>query len=157
MTLQKAMVSSNTIEHITPTSFFDKLNEEFHFTLDPCATPENKKCDKFFTKKEDGLLQDWSKDIVFMNPPYGGQTKKWIKKAYEESLKGAVVVCLISVGTNRSYWHEYIFPFASQIRWIRGTLKFSDSKSSAPFASALIIFDKQKVYEPKHLWNYFNK
>lgn len=149
--LQEAMVSSKTVEHITPQFFFDRLNEEFHFTLDPCATHDSHKCEKYFTIEENGLLQDWSKDIVFMNPPYGGHTGDWIKKAYEESLKGATVVCLIAVGTNRSYWHDYIFPFASQIRWLRGTLRFSDMKSTAPFACAIIVFDaKERNFPPVH-------
>jgi site-specific DNA-methyltransferase (adenine-specific) len=157
--LQEAMVSSKTVEHITPQFFFNRLDKEFHFTLDPSATHINHKCEKYFTIKENGLLQDWSKDIVFMNPPYGGHTGDWIKKAYEESLKGAVVVCLIAVGTNRSYWHDYIFPYASQIRWLRGTLKFSDMKSTAPFACVVVVFNKRLSinYHFQHVWNVSSK
>ena len=141
--LQKAMVSSKTNEWATPQDLFDKLNKEFNFTLDPCSTHENHKCDKYYTMKEDGLLQDWSNDIVFMNPPYGGQAGKWIKKAYNESLNGSVVVCLMVSATDRSYWHDYIFPYAKDIRWIRGRLKFGTAKHTAPFASAIIIFGGQ--------------
>lgn len=89
-----------------------------------------------------------------MNPPYGGHTGDWIKKALEESQKGAVVVCLIVSSTDRSYWHEYIFPFASQIRFVRGRIKFGNSKSTAPFASAVVIFS-QKEYTQKIV--YFGK
>jgi site-specific DNA-methyltransferase (adenine-specific) len=137
------MVSSKTNEWATPQWFFDELNKEFNFTLDPCSN-DNHKCDKFFTIKEDGLKQDWSKDIVFMNPPYGGHTGDWIAKALEESKKGAIVVCLIVSSTDRSYWHEYIFPFASQVRFIRGRLTFGKANSTAPFASAIVIFSKKK-------------
>lgn len=143
MALQKAMVSSKTNEWSTPQDFFDKLNYEFNFTLDVSATRENAKCSKFFTIEDDGLKQDWSRDICWMNPPYGGHTGEWIKKAYEESLRGSKVVSLIVSSTDRSYWHDFIFPFASEIRFIRGRLKFGDSKSTAPFASAVIIFDKE--------------
>jgi phage N-6-adenine-methyltransferase len=148
MALQKAMVSSKSNEWETPYNFFMELHKEFHFTLDPCCTLQTAKCYKHYTKLEDGLKQDWSKDVVFMNPPYGGHTGDWIKKAYEESLKGAVVVCLIVSSTDRSYWHEFIFPFASQIRFVRGRIKFGNSKSTAPFASAVVIFS-QKKYEEK--------
>lgn len=134
------MYSSLTGEWGTPQDFFNELNREFNFTLDVCATKDNTKCSKFFTKEEDGLKQDWSKDIVFMNPPYGGHTGDWIKKALEESQKGAIVVCLIVSSTDRSYWHDYIFPYAKQIRFIRGRLKFGEAESTAPFASAVVIF-----------------
>lgn len=138
--LQKAMVSSKSNEWETPQELFDELNREFNFTLDPCATSQNTKCHKYYTKKENGLKQDWSKDIVFMNPPYGGHAGLWIKKAYEESKKGAVIVCLIVSSTDRSYWHDYIFPHASEIRFLRGRIRFSEAESTAPFASAIIVF-----------------
>ena len=140
MALVKVMVSSKSNEWATPQDFFNLLDNEFNFTLDPCSTNENTKCKKHYTIAEDGLSEDWSNEVVFMNPPYGGNTGTWIKKAYEESLKGATVVCLIVSATDRSHWHEYIFPFAKQIRWIRGRLKFGDAKYSAPFASAVVIF-----------------
>ena len=136
-------------EWATPQWLFDCLNKEFRFTLDPCATNENHKCARYFTIKEDGLQSDWKKNSVFMNPPYGGQTGNWIKKAWEESEKGATVVCLITASPDRSYWHDYIFQHAAQIRFIRGRLKFSESKQGAPFASAIIVFDKKKKYSPK--------
>ncbi|MEK6879685.1 MAG: DNA N-6-adenine-methyltransferase [Nanoarchaeota archaeon] len=154
--LQKAMVSSKTFEWETPQELFDNLNKEFKFTLDVCANKNNAKCKKYFTIKDDALKQDWGKNIVFMNPPYSRLTNDFVEKGYKESLKNAIVVCLISVGTNRSYWHNYIFPFASQIRWIRGCLKFSNS-NSAPFASAIIIFDKKNKYKEKYIWNYHYK
>lgn len=132
--------SSKTNEWSTPQAFFDELNKEFNFTLDPCATSENAKCTKYFTVEDDGLKQDWSKDTVFMNPPYGREIKRWIKKAYEESLKGATVVCLIPSRTDTAYWHNYIFGKADDIRFIKGRLKFGGSKNPAPFPSAIIIY-----------------
>jgi len=146
MALIKSMISSKTNEWETPQWFFDELNAEFGFTLDPCSN-RNHKCEKYFTIKEDGLKQDWSKDIVFMNPPYGGHTGDWIKKAMEESQRGAVVVCLIVSSTDRSYWHDYIFPYAQQIRFIRGRLTFGDANSTAPFASAVVIFSPYQYTE----------
>ena len=132
--------SSKTNEWSTPQDFFDELDKEFNFTLDPCATSENAKCTKYFTVEDDGLKQDWSNDVVFMNPPYGREIKYWVQKAYEESLKGATVVCLIPARTDTAYWHDYIFGKADDIRFLRGRLKFGDSKNPAPFPSAIIIY-----------------
>jgi site-specific DNA-methyltransferase (adenine-specific) len=75
------MFSSKTNEWSTPQNFFDELNREFNFTLDPCATKENAKCKKFYTKEDDGLKQNWDNEIVFCNPPYGSEIKDWVKKA----------------------------------------------------------------------------
>lgn len=140
----ESLVSSNTNEWGTPKNLFGILNEEFNFTLDPCSTNVNHKTDKYYTQNEDGLSQDWSGEHVFMNPPYGYQTSRWIEKAYEESLKGAVVVCLITARTDTSYWHDIIFKYAAQIRFIRGKIKFDGAKWNAPFASAIVIFGSKK-------------
>ncbi len=136
------MFSSKTDLWSTPWNFFDKLNDEFHFTLDPCSTHENAKCYKHFTIEEDGLLQDWGNEVVFCNPPYGRQIKDWIKKAYEESQKdNTTVVMLIPARTDTIYFHEYIYHKA-EIRFIKGRLKFGDAKNAAPFPSMVVIFGR---------------
>lgn len=104
MILKKAPHS----EWATPQAFFDLYAAEFEFTLDVAATAKNAKCARFFTKADDGLAQDWSADVCWMNPPYGREIGAWVKKAYEESLRGATVVCLIiPVSTDVDWWHEY--------------------------------------------------
>lgn len=132
--------SSKSNEWTTPQHLFDELNQEFNFTLDPCATEENAKCSKHFTIEDDGLSKDWSNDVVFMNPPNGREIKKWIKKAYEESLNGATVVCLIPARTDTMYWHDFIFDKADDIRFLKGRLKFGNGKNSAPFPSAIVVY-----------------
>ncbi len=132
--------SSKSNEWYTPQYLFDELNEKYQFTLDPCASHENAKCDKYFTIEDDGLTKDWSKDIVFMNPPYGRNIKHWIKKAYEESVKGATVVCLIPARTDTTYWHDYIFNNAYNIKFLKGRIKFGGASNSAPFPSAIVVF-----------------
>ena len=135
------MFSSKTDLWSTPSDFFDKLNDEFHFTLDPCSTHENAKCYKHFTEEENGLLQDWGNEVVFCNPPYGRQIKDWVKKSYEESQKdNTTVVMLIPARTDTIYFHEYIYHKA-EIRFIKGRLKFGDAKNSAPFPSMVVIFE----------------
>ena len=135
------MFSSKTDLWSTPNDFFDKLNDEFRFTLDPCSTHENAKCYKHFTEEENGLLQDWGNEVVFCNPPYGRQIKDWVKKAYEESQKdNTTVVILIPARTDTIYFHEYIYHKA-EIRFIKGRLKFGNAKNSAPFPSMVVIFE----------------
>ena len=135
------MFSSKTDLWSTPNDFFDKLNDEFHFTLDPCSTHENAKCYKHFTEEENGLLQDWGNEVVFCNPPYGRQIKYWVKKAYEESQKDNTnIVMLIPARTDTIYFHEYIYHKA-EIRFIKGRLKFGNAKNSAPFPSMVVIFE----------------
>lgn len=139
--------SSATNEWATPQALFDALNEKYAFTLDPCSDGLNAKCSKFFTEKDDGLSQDWSQDTVFMNPPYGRAIGDWIRKAYEESVKGATVVCLIPSRTDTRYWHDYVMK-ADEICLIRGRVKFGGSKQSAPFPSAIITFSGGKTTNP---------
>jgi len=131
---------SRSNEWGTPQALFDKLNSEFDFTLDPCATDENAKCKRHFTVKDNGLAKSWEGERVFMNPPYGRQIRHWIKKAFEE--KGATVVCLIPARTDTRYWHDYCMQ-ADEIRLIKVRLKFGDSKNSAPFPSAIVIFKER--------------
>lgn len=131
--------SSATDLHATPQDFFDKLNEEFHFDLDVCATAENAKCAKFFTKDDDGLNQLW-RGVCWMNPPYGREIGVWMKKAHESAQEGATVVCLVPARTDTRWWHEYAIQH--EVRFIRGRLKFGDAKNSAPFPSAVVVMRK---------------
>ena len=142
---KELMFSSKTDMWSTPQEFYDKLNDEFNFTLDPCATEDNAKCDNFFTVDDDGLKQDWSGNIVFCNPPYGRAIKDWVKKSYEESLKNnTTVVMLIPSRTDTIYFHEFIYGKA-EIRFIKGRLKFGDAKNSAPFPSIVVIYRNNEV------------
>ena len=137
--INKGLFSSNTELWATPQDFFDKLNEEFGFTLDPCALPDNAKCAKFFTPEDDGLAQDWSGERVFCNPPYGRKIAAWVKKCHDEAQKGVFVVMLIPARTDTSYFHDYIYHKA-EIRFIRGRLKFGNADQGAPFPSMVVIY-----------------
>lgn len=130
--------SSKTDLWATPQDFFNSYNEKYNFTLDVCADTTNHKCEKYFTKEMDGLQQKWE-GICWMNPPYGKEIKKWMKKAYESSLNGATVVCLVPSRTDTQWWHEYAMK--GKIEFIKGRLKFGGSKNSAPFPSAVIVFE----------------
>lgn len=138
----QACLSSKTDNWATPQDFFDNLNEEFHFTLDPCANEENHKCDLFFTKEQDGLTKDWGEHVVFCNPPYGKEIANWVRYSYEQSQKSnTTVVMLIPARTDTRYFHDYIYGKA-EIRFIKGRLKFGDATTAAPFPSMVVIYRK---------------
>lgn len=136
------MFSSKTGQWATPCEFFEKLDWRFGpFDLDPCASEGNAKCANFFTEEDDGLTKSWEGFVSFVNPPYGRGIEKWIKKAYEESRKeNTKVVMLIPARTDTKYWHKYVMK-ADEIYFVKGRLKFGDSENSAPFPSAVVVFD----------------
>ena len=138
----KVHFSSKTDLWSTPQAFFDKYDDIYGFTLDVCATKENAKCSSYFIKEQDGLNQKWF-GVCWMNPPYGRGIKDWVKKAYESSLNGVTVVCLLPSRTDTSWWHDYCMK--GTIEFIRGRLKFGDSKNPAPFPSAIVIFNEKGV------------
>lgn len=138
--MNSGMFSSATSEWATPQDFFDALDAEFHFTLDPCSTDENAKCKKHYTRADDGLSKDWTGEVVYCNPPYGREMPKWIRKCYEHMAKGGVAVMLIPARTDTKAFHDYIYG-KTEIRFARGRLKFGNSKNNAPFPSMVVVFD----------------
>lgn len=134
------LFSSKDEEWATPQKFFDQLDSEFHFTLDPCALPSNAKCTHYFTPEDDGLTQDWGGNVVFCNPPYGRKVGAWMKKCYEESLKpNTTVVVLVFARTDTAWFHDYVYGKA-EIRFVRGRLKFGNQKNAAPAPSMVAIY-----------------
>jgi phage N-6-adenine-methyltransferase len=139
--LNQSLFSSKRLDWETPHHFFKELDDEFHFTLDPCCQPENAKCAKFYTPKENGLSRDWQGETVFCNPPYGKQITEWVIKCQKEGNKpGTTVVLLIPVRTSTRYFHQYIYKRAQEIRFIKGRLRFVGAPYQAPFPSMLVIF-----------------
>lgn len=136
--INKGLMTSNTCEWATPQKFYNELNNEFHFNLDPCSTKENHKCQNYFTKEQDGLVQKWVGYRVYCNPPYGREISKWVEKAYIENKSGTFVVMLLPARTDTKWFHDYIYK-QHEIRFIKGRLKFNDGKNNAPFPSMVVI------------------
>lgn len=130
----EALFSSKSDNWETPQDFFDKINDEFHFTLDVCATEQNAKCTNYYTVEQDGLAQPWT-GVVWCNPPYGKAVKQWCKKAAEAN---CTVVMLLPARTDTAWFHDYIYGKA-ELRFIRSRLKFGNA-DRAPFPSMLVIF-----------------
>lgn len=131
----------------TPQYLFDKMNEEFNFTLDPCCEIETAKCEKYYTPYENGLSKSWGGEVVFCNPPYS-QLYIWLKKCYEESLKpNTIVVALVPVSGSSKWWNRLVTN-KCEIRFIEGRVAFVGAgKSPAPFSSVWLIYggeDNQK-------------
>lgn len=146
---QKTLFSSASDEWSTPQKLFDELHDEFRFTLDPCATKENAKCKRFYTKADNGLSFSWKGERVFCNPPYSkNQIGLWLEKAAIScSHYGTLTVFLIPARTDTRWFHNHVWDKDShrawlntEIRFLKGRIKFGDSKNSAPFPSMIVVF-----------------
>ena len=116
---------------------FESLDQEFHFTCDVCALPENAKCKDFYTPEIDGLTQEWH-GVCWCNPPYGRAIGKWIEKA---SKSACTVVMLLPARTDTKWFHNFIYKKDGvEIRFLKGRLKFGQSKNGAPFPSMVVVF-----------------
>jgi site-specific DNA-methyltransferase (adenine-specific) len=136
--LNESLFMSNKDDWETPKDLYAVLNTEFNFSLDPCCSKETAKCSSYYTIEDDGLSKDW-KGTVFMNPPYGRVIMNWIKKAKEESDKGATVVCLVPARTDTKWWHTYCMKSA-EIRLLTKRLTFEGANNKATFPAAIIVF-----------------
>jgi phage N-6-adenine-methyltransferase len=143
-------------ERYTPSSVFSPLNQEFSFTLDVCATAESSKCQRFFSKEENGLAQDWSGERVWCNPPYD-DIRTWVEKAWAS--EAALVVMLVPAWTDRGWWRDLIEPyrdarlthddFLLATRFIPGRIKFGlptnpegAGAGTPPFWCVLLIWSR---------------
>lgn len=139
------MLTSNSAEWSTPAMLYDRLHAKHSFVLDVCASEENKKCAYFFSREEDAMKQNWAMPgrAIWMNPPYGRGIGTWVAKAYETSLSGTTVVCLLPARTDTSWWHD--FCTRGEIEFLKGRLRFSGHKENAPFPSAVVVFKGKKL------------
>ena len=137
--MNKALFSTGSGEWETPQELYNSLNAACGFDLDVCATADNAKCQRFYSKEQDGLTQDWI-GRVWCNPPYGRDVEKWVKKANDEHAKhGTFIVMLLPARTDTKWIHNLIFGVANVI-FLPGRLKFTGSNNSAPFPSMLAIW-----------------
>jgi len=167
-----AIFSSKKWDWGTPWSFFRKIDDIFHFTLDVCASDWNAKCERYFTEEDDGLTQPWGTpgnlEMCFMNPPYGKEYRKatgkdiwdWMKRAYYEWRRGrARVVCLIPARTDTiKTWHRYAFK-APYILFIEGRIHHDagpavQKKSGGTFPSALVIYSELTPNQIRRLFKF---
>jgi len=153
--MDDVLFSSKSGEWETPQELFDILDEEFHFTLDVCASADNAKCKTFYNEKINGLDKPYGDFVCWMNPPYGRGIGAWIEKAYKEAQAGATVVCLVPARTDTRWWWDWATK-AHEIRFLKGRLKFGGAPASAPFPSAVLVFESCKCSFGPHTswWNW---
>lgn len=125
--------SSQRLDWKTPKAVYQILDAEFNFDFDPC--PVN--------PKFDGLSIEWG-GANYVNPPYGRELPRWVAKGFAEWQKGKTVVFLIPSRTDTRWWHDFCMK-ATEIRFIKGRLKFDEHQNSAPFPSAIVIFKGEKI------------
>jgi phage N-6-adenine-methyltransferase len=144
---QQVLFSSKKNDWETPQELFDQLDLRYGpLMMDVCASEENAKCPGWMDKGRDGLSLSWYLyKACWMNPPYGREIGKWVKKAYEESWLGCLVVCLLPSRTCTRWFHEYIYNQPNvEIVFIKGRLRFGGSRHSAPFPSMIVVFHPPK-------------
>lgn len=143
--INNVMFSNATDQWATPQDFFDSLDGEFEFDLDPCADETNHKCEEYYTREDDGLSQNWGGKRVFCNPPYGREIRKWVEKCSSEVRDGTceLAVMLIPARTDTKWFHDYIYGKADEIRFVKGRLRFGGSPNSAPFPSMVVIYKRK--------------
>ena len=153
MSMNKGMYSSKKDNWGTPKKLFNKLNEEYNFTLDPASDDINFLCKKHYTKEMDGLNQSWQGEKVFLNPPYGKGMIKWVEKARNEWLLGdCTIVLLLASRTDTHWFHDYIYAVdGAKWEFTERRVKFIDPDTgkeagSPAFGSIIVTFEKGKVY-----------
>lgn len=117
----------------TPSGFYAQINEEFNFNFDPCPLNKN--------PETDGLTIKWG-ERCYINPPYGKAIRFWLEKGLKEIESGdtKIAVFLLPAYTDVKWFHEIVLLKASEIRFIKGRLKFGEHNNTAPFANMLVVF-----------------
>ena len=134
--------SSQEHDWSTPDELFALLKKEFRFRLDVCASKWNAKCERFYSKKDDGLAQTW-RGVCWMNPPYGNEISAWVRKAHASAQKSSTLVCLLPARVDTAWWWDYVI--TGEIRFLKGRLAFTrrgQDSTTAPFPSAIVVFKK---------------
>lgn len=146
MSFDQQLYSSKRQDWSTPQALFDALDAEFEFTLDAAASSDNWKCHTYLDETTNALEQDWAElsrgGAVWLNPPYGREIGRWIKKASQEGARCPVVV-LIFARTDTRWWHQYAMR-AAEIRLIPGRVTFGGASNVAPAPSCVLVFDESR-------------
>ncbi len=136
------MPPAKSMEYETPWYLFDMLDAEFQFTVDAAASSKNAKLERHWTKEIDGLTQDWTEETVFVNPPFlAADLRRWVEKAWVASREpGTIVVMVVPVKSDQDWWHD--FSIRTEIRFVKGRVKFEGEKSTMPGPVAVLVFGK---------------
>lgn len=118
------------IAYTTPRYVFEPLHRELGFTVDVCALPENARLPRHFTPEIDGLSQNWSGEVCWMNPPWGrGLIDRWLSKALHSK---ATVAALVPTRTSSPWFHDYVMK-AAEVRFIRHKISFVNTLTNEKY------------------------
>jgi phage N-6-adenine-methyltransferase len=134
-------------DHETPEEFFRILDDEFHFTIDACATAATAKCPRFVSPEMDFFQYVFVQEVAWMNPEYGTMIGKFMQRAFEQSQDGSTFVCLVPSRTDTEWWHSWALK-ADEVRQVKGRIPFMKG-SGAPFPSSVVIF-RPGIKPPDH-------
>ena len=148
---QEQLFSSEKMDWETPQALFDALDDEFSFVLDAAASEDNTKCSRFFDASSDGLVHEWAHWVdrehsVFVNPPYGRGIVEWMQKCAEEG-EFCRVVALVFARTDTRWFHKWVAPWASEVRFIKGRIKFKREGvvGPAPAPSMVVVWEPDTI------------
>ena len=122
------------------------MDSEFHFDFDPCPLHGT-----------GGLEIEWG-NVNYVNPPYSRKLKEnFVKRAVEVAEGGKICVMLLPVSTSTRLFHDYILPYASEIRFVDGRVAFAGINSFGDFVdnkkgmhdSMIVIFGTKSM--PKRI------
>lgn len=112
-------------DRATTPEVFDPLNARFQFSIDVAASAENTKCERFYSVEDDGLVQPWSRERVWCNPPYS-DIEPWVVKAWaemckeDEAQRPELVVMLVPANrTEQGWWQRHVEPSLRSFQWNR--------------------------------------
>jgi site-specific DNA-methyltransferase (adenine-specific) len=137
--MNPVLLSSAKHDYGTPRDLFERYNRIYRFTLDACATTDNAKCKRYFTREQDGLKQRW-RGRVWCNPPYGAEIAKWVEKAVQSVNDGdaRLVVMLLPARTDTRWFHAHCLQRGPE--FLRGRITFDGAQGPAPFPSMVVVF-----------------
>lgn len=121
--------------------------------FDPCwhkASAVHPKSYLDVREGHDGLRDDWSGPLAFVNPPWSNQ-KKWVERAYDQWLKRNVktVVCLVPSQTGTDLFHDTLAQDAD-IYFLRKRPRFfKEDKTSDSATAPVMIIMFGATYEQK--------
>jgi len=145
----------------TPKEIWERLSQEFNFTVDACASDKNHLLPRYWTIETDALKQDWDNEIVYCHPMFDIHIPKFIKKAVESK---CLTVFLLPASTNSVYFHIYLWDnkkhqpkenvqirFLEKSKGLYGTKFFSEDneepKTGYLRPLMIVIIDKRTMHK----------
>lgn len=121
----------------TPRSLYDALDVHFHFSFDPCPFHGQQ-------GSVDGLSCRWG-SVSFVNPPFS-DIAPWVRKAVDEqTLYGSTSVLLVPAHTQTSYWSQWVWPFAAQLWFIAGRVRFDGYARQFPLPLVCVVYGDPSI------------